>query len=149
MSEVLDRIVTTREDAHATALDAYRVAQAVLANGKKARILTEQYDDDRTLRQNRFYWGACLREISEQAQINGQRYTIDAWHELFRRQFLGYEIEKVHVAGRKKPVINRRLKSTTKLKVKVFGEYLDKIQAFGAADLGVEFSVHRWQDYQG
>jgi hypothetical protein len=148
MSEVLDRIVNTREAAHAASLDAYRMAQQIIANGQRARIVASEHDDDRSLQQNRFYWGACLRDISEQAMVGGQRYTVDAWHELFRRQFLGYEIEKVRVAGRTRPVINRRLKSTRGLKVKPFSLYLEQLQAFAATDLGVRFRVSHWQEYR-
>jgi len=142
------RVVASREEAHSAAQLAYAHARAIIENGRPARIEAREHEDDRSLQQNRFYWGACLRDISEQAKIEGQRYTVDAWHELFRRQFLGYEIEKVYVAGRKRPVINRRLKSTTKLKVRGFSKYLDEVQAFAATELGVEFSVAKWQDYQ-
>lgn len=148
MSEVLDRICRTKEEAHFVAKQGYAHAQAILANGRPVRVLVEEQEDDRSLQQNRFYWGPCLREISEQASIAGQRYTIDAWHELFKRQFLGYEIVKVKVAGRKKPTIIRRLRSTAKLKVKPMSKYLDELQAFAAAEFGVRFSVPGWQEYQ-
>jgi hypothetical protein len=148
-SEVLERIVTTREDAHRAATLCYQHAQALIANGVRVRITAEEQEDDRTLQQNRFYWGPCLSEISEQATINSQRYTIDAWHELFKRQFLGYEVLRVHVAGRKRPTIIRRLRSTTKLKVKAMSKYLDEVQAFAATELGVRFSVRNWQEYTG
>lgn len=151
MSEacLIDRIVRSREAAHAAANDAYRAAQCSLDDGKPVHFLVEEYERDRSLQQNRYYWGVCLRDISEHAQIEGQRWTVDAWHELFRRQFLGYEIEKVHVAGRKKAVINRRLKSTRKLKVKAFATYLEQVQSFAATELGVEFSVRNWEEYEG
>lgn len=148
MSEVLDRIVTTREQAHEAARQVYANAQAILANGEKPRILCEQFEEDRTLLQNAFYWAACLPDISAQAQIGGQRWTVDAWHELFKRQFLGFEVVKVRVAGRKKPTVIRRLRSTTKLKVKAMSKYLDEVQSFAAAELGVQFSVRKWEDYR-
>lgn len=147
MADVLDRIVRTREAAHEAATMAYAVAKVALDNGRPARIVAEEYEEDRTLQANRYYWGPCLKEISEQATVVGQRYTVDAWHELFKRQFLGYEIIKVRVAGRKKATVIRRLRSTAKLKVKPFGKYLDEVQAFAAADMGVQFSVKHWQDY--
>jgi hypothetical protein len=147
MSEILDRVVRTREAAHEAARLAYANAQAILDNGKPVHITCQEYEQDRSLRQNRYYWGACIREISEQATIEGQRWSGEAWHELFRRMFLGYEIEKVRVAGRKRAVINRRLKSTAKLKVKAFNLYLEKVQAFAASDLGVHFSVLDWQEW--
>lgn len=147
VNDVLDRIVTDRVQAHQAASQAYALAQAILANGGRARILAEEHEDDRSLQQNRFYWGPCLREIAEQARIEGQRWTAEAWHELFKRMFLGYEIKKVHVAGKRRPVVIRRLRSTTGLKVKAMGAYLDKLQAFAATDLGVQFSVRNWEEY--
>jgi hypothetical protein len=149
MSEAFDRICRTKEQAHEAVRQGYAHAQAILADGRSARVLVEQQEDDRTIQQNRFYWGPVLNEISEQAAIEGQRWTVDAWHELFKRQFLGYEIVKVRVAGRKRPTIIRRLRSTTKLKVRAMGNYLDQVQAFAATDLGVRFSVPKWQEYQG
>lgn len=149
MSEVLDRIVTTREAAHQAAQQAYANAQAIVLNGKTAHIRCSEHEEDRTVQQNRFYWGPCLKEISEQARIEGQRWTAEAWHELFKRTFLGYEIKKVRVAGKKRPVVIRRLRSTTGLKVRPMGKYLDELQAFAATDLGVQFSVRKWQEYEG
>lgn len=107
------------------------------------------YEEDRTIKQNRFYWGPCLTEISNQASINGQRYAVDAWHELFKRQFLGYEIKKVTVAGSKRKRVIRRLRSTASLKVKAMSVYLEKVQSFAASDLGVEFSSPNWSQWSG
>lgn len=149
MSDPFDRICRTKEQAHEAARLGYAHAQAIVANGQPARVLVEQQEDDRTVQQNRFYWGPVLSEISEQAVIEGQRWVSEAWHELFRRQFLGYEVVKVRVAGKKRPVVIRRLRSTTKLKVRAMGNYLDQVQAFAATDLGVRFSVPKWQEYQG
>lgn len=149
MSEVLDRICQTREQAHQAVTQGYAHAKAILDNGRPARVLVQEHEEDRTAQANRYYWGACLREISEQASINGQRYTIDAWHELFKRQFLGFEIVKVKVAGRKKPTIIRRLRSSTKLKVRGMSKFIDEVQAFAAAELGVRFSVPEWREWQG
>ena len=104
-------------------------------------------DDDRTLQQNRFYWGVVLRDISAQAMLGGQRWTADAWHEFGKRQFLGYEIRAVKVAGKKKPVYIRRLRHTPDLSVTKMSAYLDEFIAFGVTDLGVKFSETRWQDY--
>ena len=80
-SEVLDRIVTTPESAHQAATQAYVLMKAVIAEGKKGRIVAQEHEDDRSIQQNRFYWGPCLKEIAEQARIDGQRYVDEAWHE--------------------------------------------------------------------
>lgn len=149
MDDALDRIVTTKEQAHAASLQAYALAQSIIANGHPARIVVDEYDDDRSLQQNRYYWGPCLREISEQAQIGGEKWSAEAWHELFKRMFLGYEIKRTKIAGRKRKVVTRRLRSTRDLKVKPFSKYLDQLQAYAAGDLGVHFSVRDWQEWRG
>lgn len=144
---MIDRIVTNVRDAHSVASAGYTLAKRLLSNGKPVRITVKAFEDDRTLRQNRYYWGCVLKEISEQASIQGQRWTAEAWHELCKRQFLGYEITKVAVAGRRKKHVIRRLRSTTNLKVREMNEYLEKVQAFAADDLGVRFSVPHWEQW--
>lgn len=148
MTNTMDVIVTNPQAAHAAVTEGYRIAKALTMAGNRARIVVGQDEADRSLRQLRFYWGPCLGEIAEQASIGGQRYAAEAWHELMKRQFLGYEIEKVKVAGRKKTTVIRRLRSTSKLKVKAMGVYLEKVQAFAVTDLGVTFSLRSWEEYR-
>jgi NinB protein len=143
------RICTTREAAHAAINAGYAQAKVLLALGRDVAITIAEHEDDRSVAQNRYYWGPCLTEISEQAVVGGQRWTVDAWHELFKRQFIGYGIKKVKVAGRKKATVIRSLKSTTDLTVRQFSDYLDKLQAFAAAELGVLFSIPDWYEHAG
>jgi hypothetical protein len=100
------------------------------------RLTFGESEDDRTVKQNRFYWGVVLPQISKQAP--GQ-WTADAWHEAFKREVLGYEVIRVKVAGRKRATVYRRLRSTTDLTVKQMSEYLDEIIATATTDLGVTF----------
>lgn len=148
MSEVVDRIATNTVAAHQAITDGWLLAKSLTMADRKVRVRVEELEDDRSIQQNSFYWAACLKEISEQASIGGQKWAIDAWHELFKRQFLGFEIKKVKVAGRKKATIIRRLRSTTRLPVTKFSKYLDEVQAFATTELGVRFSVANWQEYQ-
>ena len=143
------RIVASREQAHEAATALYAQAKAILEIGRKARLSCELQDDDRSLQQNRYYWGVVLAEIAEQACINGQRWSAEAWHELGKRMFLGYEIKKITVAGRRRKQVIRRLRSTARLKVKPMSVYLEKVQAFACTDLGVRFSCPNWQEYTG
>ena len=99
---IVDVIVTTAEESHRAAVAVHALCKRIAAHGKRARITAVEAEDDRSIRQNRYWWGVVLKEISEQAQVNGQRWAAEAWHELARRQFLGYEIKKVSVAGRRK-----------------------------------------------
>jgi hypothetical protein len=103
---------------------------------RRYRVSFEEVIPDRTVLQNAFYWAAVLKQISEQAPGN---WTPDAWHEAFKRTELGYEVMRVKVAGRKKPTVYRRLKSTTDLTVKQFSDYLDRVIASATTALGVTF----------
>lgn len=106
---------------------------------RQLRIVIGPDVEDRSVKQNRFYWGVVLKQISAQATLNGARYSAEGWHEAFKRQVLGFEVVKAPVAGRKRPAIYRRLRSTTDLTVKQMSEYLDEIITTASTDLGVEF----------
>lgn len=108
---------------------------------RQYRVTFSEDRDGRSLRQLRFYWGVVLKQISEQAMLNGARYSAKGWHEAFKRQVLGFEVVKVQVAGRKHPQVYRRLRSTTDLTVKQMSEYLDEIIATATTDLGVVFNL--------
>lgn len=148
MSEVLDVVVRTREGAHRVVKLAYEKAQALIADGKQVRILTEEAEDTRSLQQNAFYWAVVLREISEQARIEGVQWSADAWHQYAKRTYLGYEIKRTVIAGRKRKAVSRQLRSTTKQSVKRMSKYLDELMAFAVTDLGVRFSETRWEDWR-
>lgn len=149
-----DIVVFTAATAHAVhagVLQVYERAKTkVAANGpawtdaegvvheRQYRITFAEVRESKTERQGRFYWGPVLTQIAAQAPGN---WTPDAWHEAFKRTILGYEIVKVRVAGRKRPTIYRRLRSTTDLTVKQMSEYLDQVLATAATDLGVAFDL--------
>lgn len=140
------RIVKTRDEVRAAATNCFRVANALVDAGKRVRLEACE-DDDRTLQQNRFYWGVVLRDISAQAVLCGERWVAEAWHEYGKRKFLGYRIRAVRVAGKKKAVYIRTLWHTPDLSVTRMSKYLDEFIAFGVTDLGVRFTETRWQDY--
>ena len=149
-----DIVVFTAATAHAVhagVLQVYERAKTkVAANGpewtdddgvgheRQYRLTFAEVREDRSARQNRFYWGPVLTQIAAQAPGN---WTPDAWHEAFKRTILGFEVVKVKVAGRKRATIYRRLRSTTDLTVKQMSEYLDQVLATAATDLGVVFDL--------
>lgn len=118
-----------------------------LAAGNELTLVVEPYEVARSKQQNRYYWGACLREIADQAVVCGVRYQPEAWHELFKRMFLGYRIEKYRIAGNKRKMAKRVLSSTTGLSVKKMSIYLEQVQAYAANDLAVRFSVNNWEQF--
>lgn len=121
-------------------------AKSMLLAGHQLVAEFKVMEADRSVQQNKFYWGVVLKEISEQAGIGGQKYAADAWHELFKRQFLARKVKKVAVAGRRRKVVSVSLGSTTDLSVRAMSRYLEEVQAFAASDLGVQFSeMHRYE----
>lgn len=85
----------------------------------------------RTSKQNRRYWGnGVLKQIAEQAVINGKLYTAEIWHEQFKRMFIGVvELPDGSFQGM----------SSTDLDTAQFGEFSDKVEAYAATELGVVF----------
>lgn len=94
--------------------------------------------------QNDLMWAGPLRDIAEQAWVQGQRFTADVWHEQFKRDFLPEEYDPAlckegYVKWRITPRGDRALVgSTTMLTVKGMAQYLTQVEAAGA-ELGVEF----------
>ena len=100
----------------------------------------------RSLDANAAYWAGPLRDIAEQAWVQGKQYSADVWHEQFKREYLPEEpSEELCKAHYRKwdvtPAGDRVLiGSTTQLTVKGFALYLQAVEAFGAS-LGVQFSA--------
>lgn len=103
-------------------------AKAMADAGRPLAVTVEEHKAKRSNAQNRRYW-ALLRQISESAFVNGRQYGDDAWHEFFKRRFIGLEeLPGGHESGI----------STATLDVAGFGEYMEQIEAYAATDLGIE-----------
>lgn len=109
-------------------------ANACLEKGEPLRVIVTSDEKKRNAEQNRFYWGVALRDISEQAWIDGRQFDKDAWHEYFSRKF-GVCEDLTLPDGE---IITRR-KSTTQMTVGEFSTYVNQVQAWAANHLGVEF----------
>jgi len=115
---------------------------------ERIAVKLEPEEDSKTVQQNRYLWGVVYKEISEQAKVGGERYTVDAWHELFKRQFLPRRTKKTYIAGKKRPVISTTIGTTQGLGIKKMSAFIEQVLAFGATDLGVRFSLSRWEEYR-
>lgn len=144
----LSLVVRDRAEAHRAAMGAYALCKSLMADGKLAIITAAECADERSIQQNAFYWGIVLRDISQQAAVEGRRYAPEAWHEHFKRVFLGYQFKRVVIAGRKRKAVVKELRSTTKLSVKKMSVFLEQVLAFGVTDLGVRFTETRWEAYR-
>jgi hypothetical protein len=99
----------------------------------------------RKLDQNALLWVGPLKDIAEQAWVDGRQFSAEVWHGYFKAEFLPeqYDEELCKDESYRKwdydPAGNRVLVgSTTQLTVKGFAQYLEQTYAFGA-NLGVEF----------
>lgn len=96
--------------------------------------------------QNALMWAGPLRDIANQAYVNGKTYSADVWHEHFKREFLPEEADieltrEGYQKWRYLPSGERILKASTgDLTTRGFSIYLEQIYAYGAS-LGVQFGV--------
>lgn len=109
-------------------------APAFAEKGEPLRVIITAEERQRNAQQNRFYWGAVLKQISEQAWVDGKQFDKDAWHEYLARKY-GVLEDLTLPDGE---IISRR-KSTTLMSVGEFTTYLNQVQAYASGTLGVEF----------
>ncbi len=134
--EVVRRMVALIEN---LPVDAARPLEVVVREEKKARKLD----------QNALYWAGPLRDIAEQAWVQGRQYSAEVFHEHFKREFLpdpdradcdlshvkdGFSKWSTTPGG-----ICVLIGSTTGLTVRGMAAYLEQVYAYGES-LGVQFS---------
>lgn len=108
-------------------------AKAAADSGKPLRLIVTADEAKRNVQQNRFYWGAVITPIAEQAWVDGRQFDKDTWHEYFGRLYGVCE----DVTLPDGEVIVRR-KSTTAMTIAEFSEYLERVQLHATEQLGVE-----------
>lgn len=136
MTAALYREFTLKNGGVWSALVAFVRANAAIfaERGEPLRVIVTAEEKQRNAAQNRFYWGAVLKQISEQAWVDGRQYDKGTWHEYFARAY-GVCEEMTLPDGE---LITRRM-STSDMSVGEFNTYLNQIQAHAAGSLGVEF----------
>ena len=101
---------------------------ACAQQGKPLAVTVSEHKARRTSEQNRLLW-ALLRELAATAWVGGRQFTDEAWHEFFKRKFIGHtELPDGSTAGI----------STTTSSVAEFGDYLDRIRQYAIEELGIE-----------
>lgn len=109
-------------------------ATACAEKGTPIRLIVTADERRRTNESNRYYWGVVLRDVAEQAWVDGRQYDKDTWHEYFADLY-GVKTEKQLPDGRLLLV----RKSTSDYSVGEFSDYLTLVQAHAANDFGVSF----------
>lgn len=127
------RVFVLRGDIQAQSLWAFlrQNWKAMADQGKPLAVTITEHKSKRSGEQNKRYW-SILNEIAEQAYVGGQRFSADAWHEHFKRKLIGAE----DLPGGGQIGI-----STTSLGVAEFAEYMTKVEAYAATELGVEIRI--------
>lgn len=116
-----------------------------LDEAKPLQVTVEEYRPGRKLSQQAYLFAGPLKDISEQAWLDGKQYSVEVWAHYFKGQLLPEEFDPElckdgYQKWRYDPAGNRVLTgSTTELTVKGMAEYITAIQAFGGS-LGVQFT---------
>lgn len=114
---------------------------------KPLQLVVQEYQPPRKADQNALMWAGPLRDIAEQAWLEGRKYSAESWHELLKQELLPEEFDpELCREGYQKWTITPRgdralIGTTTKLTVKGFAQYLESLYAFGAS-LGVQFHTN-------
>jgi hypothetical protein len=109
-------------------------AKAFMERNQPLRVIVTADEKKRNVEQNKRLWGYLYANIAEQAWVNGRQFDKDTWHEFFARQF-GVCDEMILPSGE---IITTR-KSTTRMTVGEFAEFMQQIEAYAASELGVIF----------
>lgn len=109
--------------------------RAFIERNRPLRVIVVEEEQDRLDEQIRYYFGVTVKAVSEQAWVNGQRFSKEAWHEHFARMFLP---PKEIVLPDGEVVIKRASIARGHIGIKVMAEFTQQVEAYAATELGVE-----------
>ena len=118
-----------RDETHCRRLHAFLRANwlAMAQAGKPLGVLVTEYKSKRSNPQNKLLW-SVLHQIAEHAWVDGKQFSAEAWHENFKRQFIGTEeLPNGATTGI----------STVSLDVAAFSDYIERVMQYAAEHLGV------------
>jgi len=141
MNPTQSRVVETREQAHAAAMQAYTIAKLLIQDGKRAVISAGEDADPITAKQRRFFHGPLLGQISEQVRVVGERYTTDIWKRFFKNLILERKprYEMVKMPGAKRATPRRKWWRTEELSIKQYSALIDEVIAHAVTEWSVSF----------
>lgn len=114
-------------------------ARSCVERGRPLRVIVTEDEKKRNNEQNKRLWKAVYEQIAEQAWVDGKQFSKDVWHEWYAGKYMP-KIEFVMPDGE---IVMRR-KSTSELTVSEFSEYMQRVEADAASELGVMFLA--WQE---
>lgn len=142
MSEILLRVELREPEQARTVLrtTALPWVGEQLHHGRELVAEFRLLDDVITEAQRGYLHGVVLTEIAQFGRANGQQYPMAVWKEWYRAEFLGFKVvTSVNpFTGRK---VRRRVRiSTEDLGIRAMAEYIDRVIAHAATELGVVVS---------
>lgn len=96
--------------------------------GQPLVVSVDAYVAKRSLQANARYW-AMLDDISEQADVEGKRFSREAWHTYFREQYAPKEDGPAGLVAM----------STAQMNKETFANYVQRVEVYAVQALGVEF----------
>ncbi len=130
---MLSRLFVLRGPMECKQLHAFLKANwpACAQAGKPLSVQVSEHKAKRSAEQNRLLW-AVLHDIAASAWVGGKRYSADAWHEQFKREFIGCEeLPSGATVGI----------STASLSVEEFSTYIERIREYASDELGIELAI--------
>ena len=104
--------------------------------GTPQRVIVTEEEMDRLDEQIAYYFGPLMRQVTEQAWVQGRQYSKEVWHEHFAKLFLPAK-ELVLPDG--EIVIKRGSIARGKISLKKMTAFITEVEAYAATELGVEF----------
>lgn len=107
-------------------------------------VLVREQVKKRSLDANSAFWAGPMKDIAEQAWVQGRKFSAEVWAEYFKKEYLPEEFDpELCLEGYRKWDIGLDgerilVGSTTKLTKKGFAIYREQVTAYGAG-LGVMF----------
>lgn len=111
-----------------------------LKAGRHLVMELKLWEDDITQKQRAYLHAVVLTEIAQYARPNGQQYPMPVWKEHFRKEWLGFDIVTFIDPLTGKKSRRRVRKSTEDLGIRAMAEYIDRMIAYAATELGVVVS---------
>ena len=127
----MNRIFILREKRHLDALLTFLAGnwEAMSRTKHPMQVECKPESKKRNLAQNRYYW-QMLHQIEADAWVEGRQYSSEVWHEAAKRRFIGC----IDLPGG-----GTMAMSSTDLSTVEFAEYVAKVEAWAALELGVQF----------
>lgn len=129
---MLHRVFVLRDESALRALGSFLKSnwQGLALAGRPLSVTVQEHKARRSSEQNRLYWQR-INATAEQAWVDGKQFSAEAWHEFFKRRFIGYEeLPRGGSVGI----------STTTLSVAAFSDYICKVEAYAATELGISLT---------